>query len=321
MKLIHIFIFSGYILDSLAITLDCRKICHDYSRRHDFLSARSCNGALNLQPRDVHKACVKGKLLAFEQSCLPTCLDEKWRGKTETGNSFQACQDFAKKPSPNHHLSWCRKGFDDYYRKITSDIKDQVKEVIEEQIKAVENEATSHNYQQTGDGNVSEEVQEILNETKENDSNTNSLKNRPDELEETRTLLEVENNNKMEMDQQVATLEDTTVEQNPNHDTFEVEEPSQKQFEVKIQGDEATNPTIQEMEPIEDAPFDKIESKLVFMDTEPIETTNNIVVDTTVETRTDNYTMTINSQTDSIFVQKNTDTLHDDVLSVFPNEF
>jgi hypothetical protein len=310
MKLINILIFSGYILNSLAITLDCRKICHDYSRRNDFLSARSCNGALNLQPRDVHKACVKGKLLAFEQSCLPTCLDEKWRGKTETGNSFQACQDFAKKPSPNHHLSWCRKGFDDYYRKISSDIKDQVKEVIEEQMKAIEDETSSHNYQQKGEGNVIEEVQDILNETKENDSIANSLKKRHDELEETRTLLEVESKNKTEMDQKVTALEDTKIAQKSNHDTFKVEEPSKKQFEVKIQGDEAINPTIQEIEPIEDDPFDTIETKIVLSDTDPIETT-----------KTDNYTMIINSQTDSIFVQKNTDELHDDVLSVFPNEF
>lgn len=128
MKILFILVATTFVRISFASELDCKQICRDYTRRDDFATARKCNASLNLQPRDIHKACKKGRLLAFEQACLPTCFNQEWKGKIKAGDSFQACKEFANKPSPNQHLAWCRKGFDDYYKKITNDIKLQIEE-------------------------------------------------------------------------------------------------------------------------------------------------------------------------------------------------
>jgi hypothetical protein len=290
------------------------------------MSARSCNGALNLQPRDVHKACVKGKLFAFEQSCLPTCLDEKWKGKIEAGNSFQACQDFAKKPSPNHHLSWCRKGFDDYYRKITSDIQNQVKEVIAEQIKAIENEASLNSqlhgeeqFTSEDEGNTSIQDQK---ESTQDGSKGGSLHEEQDELRANRVTQEVETQSEVDEQEIESTLEEAKIKLNPIHETSEgEEEPSKKHFEVEILGDEMGHTTVEEnnVDQLENASVANIDILLTKI--KNIQTRKESEIDTSiVRGEYVNHTTVIDSRTDSIIIQNNSFIVFDETAPLLPNE-
>lgn len=94
-----------------------------------------CQGARNINPMPtVHKACVKGHFMGFEQSCLPTCMEDEdqlqySKDGDEVSKSYVACKSFVKKPRPNHQLPWCRRGFDYAYEKTKTDISNKERRI------------------------------------------------------------------------------------------------------------------------------------------------------------------------------------------------
>lgn len=112
------------------MSMECVSICKDY--RDSSYKSNVCQAALNIMPKpDVHNACIRGKMLGFEHSCMSSCMNAKDTGRYSK-NSQDACKSLAKKPLPNHQLPWCRRGYDSTYDKVQGMIDDILVQVSDE---------------------------------------------------------------------------------------------------------------------------------------------------------------------------------------------
>ena len=184
---------------------ECRLMCknHLVSNFH----SNVCQGAIKIMPKpSVYNACMKGKLLGFEHVCISSCAKEI-DNHNFIGSSYEACKSMIKKPIPNHHFPWCRRGYDTTFNEA-QEIFDETLENLHKVNK--DNEYSAMEYRD----DIEEEIKEISKPT-ENDGVGTSQQNEE--------MLENEDNGKISASNSIVA---SLIEEKPQeiHETAKKEE-------------------------------------------------------------------------------------------------
>jgi hypothetical protein len=74
---------------------------------------------------------MKGKSLAFDHSCLPSCTGEPYPVKVgkknvTPGHAFESCYEDLHLPQSNLQMGWCRRGYDHTFKFISEDVSKKI---------------------------------------------------------------------------------------------------------------------------------------------------------------------------------------------------